>query len=205
MENGTIKFFDSRNNKRYGFIAVDGGGEIFFHYNDGQNFDGQNFGVTHGDQVVKFVGGRLGAEPKKGDRVMFDIVPGSKGRQKASPWGFADAYTNARKRATVRTKVVKVHEKTTIGHALRRAASDPVYRVLWHELDENLMIKHIALHVFWEGTFAELCQKFPQARDPNKDPLFIASKGYMVGFKYEVPTPNGWEMCNDPRPVTEKQ
>lgn len=191
MENGTVKFFDSRNNKRYGFIVVDGGGEIFFHYNDGGNF-----GVTYnlGDPMVSFVGGKLGTEPKKGDRVVFDIVPGSKGRSKAFPWGFMAAYNRMYEKA--------VREKTKA--PVRTKTGDTIYQVLWHELDENLIIKHTVPLLFWEGTFAELCRKFPQARDPNKDPLFIASKGYIVGFRYNAPTPNGWEMCNDPRPLVKE-
>ena len=34
METGTVKFFDSRDNKRFGFIRKAGGQEVFFHLND---------------------------------------------------------------------------------------------------------------------------------------------------------------------------
>lgn len=82
MEIGTVKFFDSRDNKRFGFIAVDGGGEIFFHFNDGEN-------IEAGGDEPRFCGGKLNREPKKGDVIVFECNSGYKGQgPKAAPWGF---------------------------------------------------------------------------------------------------------------------
>ena len=71
VEIGTVKFFDNRDNKRFGFITVEGGGEIFFHFNDGENAEGS----------------KLEVEPKKGDTVVFRRKTSGKG-PKAAPWGF---------------------------------------------------------------------------------------------------------------------
>lgn len=196
MENGTIKFFDSRNNKRYGFIAVDGGGEIFFHYNDGQNFDGQNFGVTHGDQVVKFVGGRLGAEPKKGDRVMFDIVPGSKGRQKASPWGFENEYERAYNRRANAHRREGNEGSACEDCTVREAeAADTVYRVLGVKYDS--LVAQSTPEVFFVGRLVALCWKYQRTSNPDIDPLFRDTKGYSLLFERKDGAE--WKQCDDPR------
>ena len=91
METGTVKFFDSRDNKRFGFIAVDDGGEIFFHFNDGENIE------ASGDEP-RFCGGKLNREPKKGDVIVFGRKFGYKGH-KAAPWGFEQDYRRAENKA----------------------------------------------------------------------------------------------------------
>ena len=80
METGIVKFFDSRDNKRFGFISVDGGREIFFHFNDGENVE-----VRGGEP--RFCGGKLRREPRKGDELCFERKPGYNG-PKAAPWCF---------------------------------------------------------------------------------------------------------------------
>mgnify|MGYP001613302669 CR=1 FL=1 len=35
-ETGTVKWFDAREGKRFGFIKLESGEELFFHFNDGQ-------------------------------------------------------------------------------------------------------------------------------------------------------------------------
>ena len=87
MEIGTVKFFDSRDNKRFGFIDVNGGGEIFFHFNDGEN-------IEAGGDEPRFCGGKLNKEPKKGDVVIFERKSGYKG-PKAAPWGFEQDHRRA--------------------------------------------------------------------------------------------------------------
>ncbi len=75
IEQGTVKFFDVREPKRFGFLKLESGEEIFFHYHD---------------QVV---GGRsLGWEqtfPKPGDVIFFVRSNGQRGT-KASPWVTAE-------------------------------------------------------------------------------------------------------------------
>lgn len=87
MEQGKVLFFDSRDNKRFGFILTGSGEEIFFHFNDGENVEARG--------NCRFLGGRLEIEPKKGDAVVFERVQGREGRPKASPWGFYRRQTSS--------------------------------------------------------------------------------------------------------------
>ena len=57
MAQGTVKWF--KNEKGYGFIAQDGGSDVFVHYS-----------------VIQSDGFKTLAE---GDRVEFDVIPGEKG------------------------------------------------------------------------------------------------------------------------------
>jgi len=89
METGTVKFFDSRDSKRFGFIRKESGEEVFFHFNDGQC-------IVPGNFEPRFEEGRIVHEPRKGDIVIFSEQPARKGN-KASPWGYADDYEQAKK------------------------------------------------------------------------------------------------------------
>mgnify|MGYP001770024205 CR=1 FL=1 len=57
MAQGTVKWF--KNEKGYGFIAQDGGNDVFVHYS-----------------VIQSDGFKTLAE---GDRVEFEVIPGEKG------------------------------------------------------------------------------------------------------------------------------
>ncbi len=59
MAQGTVKWFNAE--KGYGFIAVDGGADVFVHYS-----------------AIQMDGYRTLEE---GQRVEFDVVPGRKGEQ----------------------------------------------------------------------------------------------------------------------------
>jgi len=89
IETGIVKFFDSRDNKRYGFIVLDSGEEIFFHYNDGRipgaNICGLDWYMPNIDSetVLDY--------PKAGDRLFFERSKAKKG-PKASPWTSQEYY-----------------------------------------------------------------------------------------------------------------
>jgi cold shock protein len=62
LANGTVKWFNEQ--KGYGFITQDAGGDVFVHYS---SIEGSSF--------------RTLAE---GERVQFEVVPGTKGPQATS-------------------------------------------------------------------------------------------------------------------------
>lgn len=89
MNTGTVKFFDSRPEKRFGFIIPDQPGqEIFFHLGDGQR-------VIPGKVAPEFIANRQPTRiPQQGDRVVYNVGLGAKG-PKASPWGYEKEYQEA--------------------------------------------------------------------------------------------------------------
>lgn len=87
MEKGFVKFFDNRDNKRFGFLRLETGEEIFFHFNDGAV-------PQAGVGQPELVEGVLKREPRKYDSVVFERSHGRKG-DKASPWAFAEDYDRA--------------------------------------------------------------------------------------------------------------
>lgn len=95
VEKGRVVHFDSRDSKRYGFIHLDSGEEIFFHYNDGRiatdEFEaGLGWEIPtnrSSDTVLDY--------PRVGDTLYFMRRPGQKGRPKASPWTSEEYYLQA--------------------------------------------------------------------------------------------------------------
>ena len=87
METGKVKFFDTRPDKRYGFILVDGGTEqLFFHYNDGQFLIAGKTQPKFSDKATVVSQGktyRMG-DPKQDDLVVFERADGLEGRQSLS-------------------------------------------------------------------------------------------------------------------------
>ncbi|MDX8359169.1 MULTISPECIES: cold-shock protein [Bacillaceae] len=59
MQNGTVKWFDKE--KGYGFIEVDGGGDVFVHYS-----------AIAGDGFKTL---------EEGEKVSFEVVEGARGPQ----------------------------------------------------------------------------------------------------------------------------
>ena len=80
---GVVTFFNASAGMKYGFIRVRGEiFEIFFHQNDGLQFCIEGGRVKFNDKL------KVSREPEKGDKIAFEIAKGSRGRPKASPWGF---------------------------------------------------------------------------------------------------------------------
>lgn len=78
VETGTVKFFKPEAEKLFGFIIADKGGEVFFHFNNHENYDEPH------------------RKPKSegGDRVEFTRTEGKPGKgPKASAWNF-DPYVS---------------------------------------------------------------------------------------------------------------
>lgn len=92
IETGIVKFFDGRDNKRFGFIVLESGEEIFFHYNDGM------IAAAGESCLVWYTPNRNSRTaldyPKSGERLYFQRAKGSKG-PKASPWTSEKYYKEA--------------------------------------------------------------------------------------------------------------
>lgn len=90
IETGVVKFFDGRDNKRFGFIVLESGEEIFFHYNDGRapfvsrNALNWDFPNVNARTALDY--------PLAGNRLYFERAKGSNGRPKASPWTSQEHY-----------------------------------------------------------------------------------------------------------------
>lgn len=174
METGTVKFFDSRKEKRFGFITVDGGGEIFFHFNDGETIEAAQTSLI-------LTGGKLNREPQKGDRIHFERTRGGKGF-KACPWIFSEDYSRALKE-------------------LESRPAPATYRVLQQTtVYGNPPDKP---KVLWEGSdMSKLCERYPRYQDRRYDdlnPTFSCSD-FEHAIRFERKTETGWERCSDPRP-----
>ena len=89
MEKGSVKFFDGRDNKRFGFITPDNGGDdVFFHYNGFRKFEVDESGRP----VFSNTGyAHPAAFPRKDQQVWFVRSKGVKGPS-AQPWGTCDDY-----------------------------------------------------------------------------------------------------------------
>ena len=175
METGSVKFFDSRDNKRFGFLRLESGEEIFFHFNDGEN-------IEAGENEPLFCGGKMKREPKKGDRLVFNRNFGHKGPV-AAPWGFTEDYERAKKEVSSRLAPI-------------------TYRVL-EQYTTPGSDKKGEPKVLWEGSdIRALCKKYPRPSDHRMDALQNFSCGdFDKWIRFECMTENGWESCHDPRPI----
>lgn len=87
---GQVSFYNSADNKRFGFIRAENKDgeetEIFFHLNDYRP------PVMQVDGSITFERfGRAARVPNVGDRIAFEATRGDRG-YKASPWAFAEEY-----------------------------------------------------------------------------------------------------------------
>lgn len=93
---GEVKWFNPQ--RRFGFLVMANGDEIFFHYNDGRFPDVDEKGSSYGKPTVLGPDGKSYhvPDPKPGARILFELAKGSEGRSKASPWCYehmlVDAY-----------------------------------------------------------------------------------------------------------------
>lgn len=170
MKTGIVKFFDGRPEKRFGFVIEDGTKkEIFFHLNDGQR-------IYAGNTKPEFCPDRrLDRIPQRGDRLVFEITPGSKG-DKACPWGFEDDF-----RASLNT-----------------ISSRPVYRIIVR-LRTVGTGNETGPTVLWSGTNLNE-RNIEQHYHPMYDRP--GSNGDIEWRKYWEESPDGgktWYPCDCPR------
>lgn len=94
LERGVVNFFDSRSEKRFGFILLPSKEEVFFHFNDGAPV---KVGATEPEMETSL----RNREPQKGDNLFFRRSQNRKGA-KASPWCFAQDWERAEQEITQR-------------------------------------------------------------------------------------------------------
>lgn len=194
METGTVKFFDGRPEKRFGFIRTEGGVEIFFHFNDGRPIVAGKKAPEFSEEPVIKRGGKTYQlrEPKRDDQLVFTRTQGYRG-DKASPWGFKANYDEALKEIADRP-------------------IPPTYRVLKSsgKLGESGTPENPKdAQVLWEGNDLDaVMRRFPLPKgnqSPGSDPLipyFSHEDGFEVRHWWELKKPDGtWEHCPDPRPL----
>lgn len=85
MNHGTVKFFDPNSDKNFGFIAVAGKKDVFFHLKNGKTMEEKNGRPEFSQKNVL-------REPKKDDAIIFEAVQSEKG-PRASHWAFLEDYT----------------------------------------------------------------------------------------------------------------
>jgi cold shock CspA family protein len=91
MQHGTVKMFDGRGHKMFGFIVPDHGNrEVFFHYNNGMAVAPRK----EGKDEPRLVEGNL-RMPLKGDHVVFEAEDAPKG-PKAKAWAFGSDWERER-------------------------------------------------------------------------------------------------------------
>jgi hypothetical protein len=185
---GVVKFFDAREGKRFGFLKLENGNDLFFHFNDGQVIvDGKKAPEFSGSAVIEVNGKTRGLrDPRPDDILLFEPIYGNKG-PKASPWGYLSHWTRAEEIIAAR----------------------PVYRVLKTMNSVGETPRHEP-EILWEGSDLEdLLKKFPLPkgnRSPGSDPLLPYYSDndniFEVHRWWEVKLPDGsWKQTRDPRPL----
>jgi len=170
FEKGAVKFFDSRDNKRFGFIRLESGEEIFFHFNDGRNMEA---GKDRPEWCDPPRGKRLW-DPKANDVLVFERTIGNQG-PKASPWTHEQLYLRA-------MKVINSRPRYRVMEQITTAGSEP---------GEPIKL--------WEGTDLN-DPNLTRAWHPQHDrPFFAHDDGFEIRKWFEVLTQGDWVKTEDPR------
>lgn len=189
-ETGTVKWFNAQEGKRFGFLTLASGEEIFFHFNDGQFIEPGGNQPEFSGNPTRVIDGKTRrlADPKPEDKLVFRRSMGSKG-DKAAPWGFISQWERA---------------ETII-------ARRPIYRVL--KTMNSVGRDPGAPEVLWKGSdVSEALRKFPLPtgrQSPSADPLLpyysdsdnIFEVRHWWEKKGQNDSDDAWERCDDPRPL----
>lgn len=183
MRNGIVKFFDSRSEKRFGFILRDGEQDLFFHFNDGvfPEIDPYTHEVSLNEKNV--LSGKHLPDPKKGDELVFYTNSSGWRGEKASPWTFKKNYDEA---------VL----------AAKNMPEPTSYRVL--ESINRLDEPQGKPTILWEGIdLRDLIKRFPRTGRASTDPL-IPYWGdndniFETRHWFEKKVGDGFVECDDPR------
>jgi hypothetical protein len=176
---GQVKFYNSADNKRFGFILAkdkdDEEGEIFFHLNDYRPPLMRDDGSIYFDRF-----GRAPRVPAVGDRIVFEATRGDRG-YKASPWAFAEEYerleAQAKKVIAANSVVCRVMQRYDVGGTKGE----------WE--------------VKFEGNVAELNRLHPRPSNWNHDELrgSFSCSDFDYYIRFERKNGETWVECDDPR------
>lgn len=179
---GQVKFYNSADNKRFGFILAkdkdDEEGEIFFHLNDYRPPLMRDDGSIYFDRF-----GRAPRVPAVGDRIVFEATRGDRGF-KASPWAFAEDYEKLEAKAK---KVI--------------ATNSVIYRVMKRYDVIGIKATKGEPTVEFEGNLAELNRRHPLSSDHRLNdfqPSFSCSDFDSYTW-FERKDGEEWVRCDDPR------
>ncbi|MCJ7793288.1 MAG: cold shock domain-containing protein [Candidatus Marinimicrobia bacterium] len=170
LETGVVKFFDGRDNKRYGFLRLDSGEEIFFHFNDGMSIKAGKCAPEWCDPPK---GKRLW-DPQANDLLVFERSEGNRG-PKASPWTHWRLYDRV----------------------LKEIANRPIYRVI--EQTSTTGSEPGESRQLWYGTDLE-DPNLTKVWHPVHDRSFFAhDDGFEIRKWFEVNVQGEWLRTEDPR------
>lgn len=190
-ETGTVKLFNAQEGKRFGFLTLASGEELFFHFNDGQFIEAGGSSPSFSGKATIMRNGknfRL-RDPQIDDKLVFQRSRGRDGRHRACPWGFYSHWETAEE----------------------RLAKRPIYRVL--KTMSSTGRDPGEPEILWEGSdVSEAIRRFPLPtgrQSPSADPLLSyysdSDNIFEVRHWWEKKGQNdpedAWERCDDPRPL----
>lgn len=201
LEHGTVKSFDDRDGKKFGFLEVldeDGektGEEIIFHINDGQFVD-----IVGGDEI-KFVGpvfknGLHMLPPRIGDKIAFEISTGEDGRDKACPWTHAVGYDNRVRKLT--EPYYRVTRVTMLGYGGPGDRS----KVIWEGQGSDELSKKYPIRVLdgkLDDPLARTVNFFTGITTRYLFEVYVADDIVDDFYGGGVLIPGHWAECEDPR------
>lgn len=93
VEFGVVKFFDNRRDKRFGFLILRGGEELFFHFHAGTEAIVETGVVTFASKVTRpYLKIR---DPEPGNRLVFSREIGPGGRVRVGQWAYESNWAAA--------------------------------------------------------------------------------------------------------------